>query len=82
MLNVPHFGKSTSNTICVQKLLTLVHDGCIWSVRRTLIDEMLIIKFIALPHQGKDLAGEFVGKNKDKEIAQMMKENYRIVKKS
>ena len=44
---------------------------------------MLFRKIKALPHQGKDPTKEFVGKNKDKEIAKMMmKEKFGPVKKS
>lgn len=43
---------------------------------------MLIRKITGLPHQGKDPTEEFVGKNKEKETTQMMKEMFRLVNKS
>ena len=43
---------------------------------------MLIRKITTLPHQGKDPADEFVGKNKDKEMAQISKEKFGLLKKS
>ena len=41
---------------------------------------MLFRKIKALPHQGKDPTKEFVGKNMEKEMAQIMKEKFRLVK--
>lgn len=82
MLNVPHFGRSTSNTSCVQQLLISVHDGCLWLGKRILIDEMLIRRITGFPYQGKDPAEEFVGKKKDKAVAQTMKDKYKLMKKS
>lgn len=60
----------------------MVHDGSLFLGMRILIDEMPIKRIIALPHHGKDPVDGFVGKNKDKEMIQMMKDKFGLVNKS
>lgn len=81
MLNVPHFGQSPFSKIYMQQILTLVLDGCIWLRMRIPIDEMFIKIITTLPYRGKDPIDEFMGKNKYKEIAQVMKEKFGLGKK-
>jgi len=49
---------------------------------RSQIGEILIRRITTFPYQGKDLVDEFMSKNKDKEMAQMIKDNFGLVNKS
>lgn len=42
MLCMPHFHRSTVNTVCACQLITLVHNGCLWLGEPISITDMLI----------------------------------------
>lgn len=80
MLNVPHFGISSSNTMCVRQLLVFIHDGHLWMGNKIPIDQMFIWRIIILPYQGQNPTKEFVGKDQDRVVAENMKKKYGLVK--
>lgn len=82
MLTVPHFGHNNINTICVCHLLTLVHDEALWLRERIPIDFMLIRSITMLPCVGADPASTFVGKSQEKKLADQVKMDFNVVKKS
>ncbi len=82
MLYVPHFGRRTINSICVCQLLALVHDECLWMGEPIPIDDMLIRRITVFPYQGMNFADAFVGKSLEKKLADQMKSDFRLIKKS
>jgi len=82
MLYVPHFHISNINMVCVRQLLTLVHDGCLWPGDPILITNMLIHQITNLHYKGADPTKEFGGKSGEKYLANKMKAEYGLIKKS
>lgn len=82
MLWVPHYHCTPINTICVRQLLTLVHDGCLWLGGHIPITDMLIHIITHFPCEGLNLAKEFGGKTREKDLAEIMKRYYGLVKNS
>lgn len=82
LLWVPHYHCIPINMICMCKLLTLVHDGCLWLGGPIPITNMLIHKIMHLPYKGANPAQEFGGKTGEKYLAEMMKRDYGLLKKS
>ncbi|MCY6524974.1 hypothetical protein, partial [Actinobacillus pleuropneumoniae] len=70
------------NTMFVHQLLALVHDGCLWLGEPIPIAYMLIRRITKLPYKGADLAKEFAGKSKEKEIMDKMTSEFGLIKKS
>ena len=56
LLWVPHYHRSNINIICIKKLLTLVHDGCLWLGAPIPITDILIHRIMLLQHEGLNLA--------------------------
>lgn len=82
LLLVPHYHHTPINTICVHQLLTLVHDGCLWIGEPIPIIDTLIHRITRLPYKGVNLAKEFGGKAGEKDLADKMKRDYSLLKKS
>lgn len=82
LLWVPHYHRTAMNTICVCELLTLVHNGCLWLGGPIPITYMLIHRIMHLLYKGTNLAKEFGGKTGEKDLAERLKRDYSLVKKS
>jgi len=82
MLRVSHFHRLIIDTICVHQFLVLVHGGCLWLGEPVPIKDILIHRITQFPYKGADLAKEFGGKSKDKELTDKMKTEFRLVRKS
>ena len=81
MLNVPHFGRSTSVTMVVKQLLVLVHDGNLWiGDERIPINRELVNRITGLPKEGPNPGIEFVSKHEDTKLAQSMKDRFGLKK--
>lgn len=59
----------------------LVHEGCLWLSALIPIIDILIHRIMLLPHLGLNLAKEFGKKKRKCELAENMKENFKLVKK-
>ena len=62
--------------------LALVHDGCLWLVETIPITDMLIHRITKFTYKGVEPAKEFGGKRKEKELADRMKIEFGLIKKS
>jgi len=82
LLWVPHDHRTPINMICVHQLLTLVHNGCLWLGQPIPITDMLIHKITQRPYKGVNPAKEFGGKTGEKYLAEKMKKDYGLLKKS
>lgn len=82
MLLVLHYHRSPINMVCVRQLLALVHDGILWLGKPISITNMMIHRVMELPHKGVDPAKEFARKTGEKELADKMKKEYGLMKKS
>ena len=82
MLYVLHFSRTTINTVCVQQLLTLVHDGCLWLGGPILIDDMLIQRITTLPYRGVSPEDDFLGNSLEKMLVDQMKSDFQLIKRS
>ena len=80
LLWVPHYHRTTINTTCVQKLLTLLHDGYLWLEEPIPITTEIIHRISRLPCAGRDPV-EIVGTSGDLTIAEAMKKKYKLEKK-
>ena len=56
--------------------------GCLWIGEPIPIADMLIHRIPKLPYNGAHLTKEFGGKTREKELADKMKAEYGLVKKS
>lgn len=82
MLCVPYFHKSIINIVFVRQLLVLVHDGCLWLGEPIPIIDILIHRITEFPCKGVDPTKEFGGESGEKELADKMKLEFGLVKKS
>ena len=80
MLNVSHFGRSSTKKACVRKLLVLIHDGHLWMRNKIPIGKILIQRITRLPYQGNNPEEVFVGKDQDHTLADNMKNKYELIK--
>lgn len=62
--------------------MVLVHDGCVWLGTRIPIDDIMIIRIVVLPYQGVNIVDAFVEKYQEKKLAEMMKKEYNLIRKS
>lgn len=60
----------------------LVHDGILWLAHPIQITDMFIHRIKKFPYKGADPAKKFAGKTREKELANKMKKEYGLVKKS
>ena len=81
LLWVPHYHRSKINTTCIWKLLTLVHNGCLWIGMPIPITHILIHRITHLPHEGLNPAKEFGRKTSERELAEQMKKKIELIKK-
>lgn len=58
----------------------LVHDGYLWLGEPIPITDMLIHRITKFPYKGVDLAKEFGGKSKEKELENRMKIEFGLIK--
>lgn len=80
LLWVPHYHRSNINIIYIKKLLTLVHDGCLWLSALIPITDMLIHQITFLPHLGLNPAKDFGGKTSERDLVEKMKKKVDLVK--
>lgn len=81
LLWVPHYHHTPINMICVCHLLTLVYNGFLWLRVPIPITYMVIHRIMHLSYKGGNLAKEFGGKNREKDITKRMKRDYNLLKK-
>lgn len=82
LLWVPHYHHSNINLICIKKLLTLVHDGCLWLSMPIPITVLLIHWIMLFSHSGLNLAKQFRGKTNECNLVEKMMKKFDLVKKS
>jgi len=81
LLWVPHYHCSNVNLIVIKQLLTLVHDRCLWLSMPIPITGMLIHRITLLSHLGLNPTKEFSKKMSERDLAEKMKEKFKLVKK-
>lgn len=59
----------------------VMHDECLWLMEIVLTTDMLIHYITKIPYKGVDLAKEFGGKTREKQLANKMKVQYGLIKK-
>jgi hypothetical protein len=77
LLDIPHFGHGKNVGLCVKKLLARVHGGILWMDRPVPIDVALIAKITVFPTIGAQLEEYLENKSREKEIAEIMKVQFR-----
>lgn len=77
----PHYHHSKRNIIIIKQFLTLVHDGCLWLSMPIPITDMLIHQIMLLSHSCLNPAKDFGRKTSERDLAKMMKEKFKLVKK-
>lgn len=82
LLWVPHYHHTPINLTVIKQLLCLVHDGCFWLIEPIPIIDMLIHRITLLPHSGLNLAKSFGGKMGECDLAEKMKDKFKLVKKA
>lgn len=80
LLWVPHYHHSNINIICIKKLLTMVHNECLWLSMPIPIMDIVIPRITLLPHSGFTPAKEFGGKTSECNLAEKMKKKFDLVK--
>lgn len=65
----------------IKQVLCLVHDGCLWLEEPIRITNMLIHMITWLPHLGLNLTMELGRKIGEHDLAEKMKDKFKLVKK-
>jgi len=81
LLWVPHYHHAPINLTVINQLLFLLHDRCLWLSELILIMDMLVHLITLLPHSGLNLAKVFGGKTSECDLAENMKDKFKLVKK-
>lgn len=63
-------------------MLALVHDGFLWLSTPIPINDLFIWRITTIPYQGVNPADAFVRKSHEKNLADEMKNDFGLVKKS
>lgn len=81
LLWVLHYHCAPINLIFIKLLLCLVHDRFLWLGDLIPITDMLIHRITLLPHSGLNLAKAFEGKTSKCDLAERIKDKFKLVKK-
>lgn len=76
-----HYHRTPINLNVSKQLLCLVHDGCLWLEELTPITDILIHKITLLPYPGLNSAKAFGEKTAKRDLAERMKDKFKLVKK-
>lgn len=82
LLCVPHYNRTPIIVLVIKKLLCLVHDGCLWLEELIPITDRLIHRITQLPYTGENPAMMFGRKFCKHDLAEAMKEKFKLVKNS
>ena len=81
LLWVPHYNHMPIIMVVIKQLLCLVHDGCMWLEEPILITDMLIHRITRLLHVGENQTMAFGGKAGERDLAEEMKDKFKLAKK-
>ena len=80
LMHITHFGRIVEVNTCVKKLLHCMQGGFMWIDMNISIDLNLITQITGLPKPRVDPPQFFVGKERDRELAIRIKNNYNLSK--
>lgn len=81
LLEVSHYHHALVTIFIIRKLLSLVHDGCLWMEEPILITNLLIHRITQLPYSGEDPTNISEGKGGELDLAKVMKKKFKLEKK-